>query len=111
MRDDIESERRRVRRAAVAIAAVCRERGKTAIPALILDLTTHGSRLTISHAPKVGSYVWLKLPQLEARYSRVAWVKGGVVGLAFEEPLHVAVLDKIAGRCGAGGHRASFTLS
>jgi hypothetical protein len=48
-----------------------------------------------------GTDVWLRLPSLEMRHAKVAWVRGAQVGCAFEAPLSPFVLDLIVERARA----------
>ena len=86
-------ERRRVTRIALSLAASLRERGRTAVAVSLVDLSTHGCRIELGSDLEPGSWVWLKLPGLEARYSRIAWCRGCFAGVEFEVPLHDAVVD------------------
>ena len=89
-------ERRRAHRLAMSLAASVRERGRTAVSVDLVDLSTSGCRIELSFDIEADSWVWLKLPGLEPRYSRVAWCKSGFAGIAFENPLHEAVIDCLA---------------
>jgi hypothetical protein len=63
----------------------------------LLDISTLGCRLELWSDLPVDTWVWLKLPGLEPRYSRLAWCRGGFAGVEFEAPLHEAVVDVLAG--------------
>jgi hypothetical protein len=91
------SERRRAPRLAISLAASLRQRSRPAFSVGLVDLSSLGCRLELSSDLEPGAAVWLKLPGLEARYSRVAWCKGGFAGIAFEDPLHEAVIDCLVG--------------
>ena len=91
------SERRRAPRLAISLAASLRQRSRPAFSVGLVDLSSLGCRLEVSSDLEQGAGVWLKLPGLEARYSRVAWCKGGFAGIAFEDPLHEAVIDCLVG--------------
>ena len=86
-------ERRRAPRIALSLAASLRERGRTAVSVCLVDLSPLGCRIELGSDLEPGSWVWLKLPGLEARYSRIAWCRGGFAGIEFEVPLHEAVVD------------------
>jgi hypothetical protein len=86
-------ERRREPRIALSLAASLRERGRTAVSVSLVDLSAHGCRIELGSDVEAGSWVWLKLPGLEARYSRIAWCRGCFAGVEFEVPLHDAVVD------------------
>jgi hypothetical protein len=91
------SERRRAPRLAISLAASLRERGRAAFSVELVDLSTLGCRVECSSDIEAGAWVWLKLPGLEPRYSRVAWCRGCFAGIEFEIPLHEAVVDCLVG--------------
>src|SRR5688572_19466767 len=91
------TERRRAPRLAISLAASLRQRSRPAFSVGLVDLSPLGCRLELSSDLEPGTAVWLKLPGLEARYSRVAWCKSGFAGIAFEDPLHEAVIDCLVG--------------
>jgi hypothetical protein len=86
-------ERRRAARLALNLAASVRERGRSPFTVALLDLSVLGCRIELSGDLQADSWIWLKLPGLEPRYSRVAWCKAGFAGVEFEVPLHEAVFD------------------
>ncbi len=86
-------ERRRAARLALNLAASVRERGRSPFTVALLDLSVFGCRIELSGDLETDSWIWLKLPGLEPRYSRVAWCKAGFAGIEFEVPLHEAVFD------------------
>lgn len=90
------AERRRAPRLALSLAATVRERGRPAFSVTMVDLSTNGCRIELMSDLEPGSWVWLKLPGLEARYSRIAWCRGCFAGIEFETPLHEAVVDCLA---------------
>ena len=90
-------ERRRAPRLAISLAASVRERSRPAFSVTMVDLSTHGCRIELMSDLEPGSWVWLKLPGLEARYSRIAWCRGCFAGIEFEVPLHEAVVDCLVG--------------
>jgi hypothetical protein len=90
-------ERRRMPRLAISLSAYLRERGRPGCNVRLLDLSALGCRIEAGGDLEPGSWVWLKLPGLEARYSRVAWSRGGFAGIEFESALHEAVVDVLAG--------------
>ncbi len=93
------SEEHRVsRRVELSLDAEIRKSGGSFVSAPVLDLSTHGFRIESPLWLKEGSDLWLRLPGLEARHARAAWVRGAVSGCAFAEPLHEAVLDLIISR-------------
>lgn len=88
-------DRRRTPRLALNLAASVRERSRSPFTVALVDLSTHGCRIELGGDLQVDSWIWLKLPGLEPRYSRVAWCKAGFAGIEFEVPLHEAVFDCI----------------
>lgn len=89
-------ERRRTPRVAISLSASLRERGRSAFGVRLVDLSANGCRLDIGSDIEAGAWVWLKLPGLEPRYSRIAWSRAGFAGIEFEAPLHDAVIDALA---------------
>lgn len=85
-------------RVAIDLDAGLRRRGAHGVSVQILDLSTHGFRAATHLDLYEGADVWLRLPGLEACPARVAWVKGYLIGCAFERPLHPAVLEMIVGK-------------
>ena len=90
-------ERRRTPRLAISLSASLRERGRSAFSVRLVDISTTGCRIELWSDLPADSWVWLKLPGLEPRYSRLAWCRGGFAGVEFEAPLHEAVVDVLAG--------------
>jgi hypothetical protein len=90
-------ERRRTGRFAVSLSATLRERGRSGFSVRLVDVSALGCRIELSSDLPADSWVWLKLPGLEARYSRIAWSRGGFAGVEFEAPLHEAVIDVLLG--------------
>ena len=81
-----------------AIGAGLRPRGAHGVNVSIIDMSTHGFRASTPLDLEKGSDVWLKLPGLEALHARVAWTEGYLVGCAFVQPLHPAVLQMMVTR-------------
>ncbi|MGF1550617.1 MAG: PilZ domain-containing protein [Sphingomonadaceae bacterium] len=97
------SESRRAERKRVRIAAGFRRQGSHRAKAEIVDLSTSGFRIEILNSLPIGNYVWLTLPGLGSTCARVAWCKGNYAGCEFLEPLHPAVLDRLAAEARAEG--------
>jgi hypothetical protein len=74
-----------------------RERGRGAFSVTLVDLSMLGCRVELNSDLEPGAWVWLKLPGLEPRYSRIAWCRGCFAGIQFEVPLHEAVVDCLVG--------------
>ena len=89
-------ERRRAPRLAISLDASLRERGRTPFAVRLVDISADGCRAETYCTVEPGADVWVKLPGLEPRYSRIIWSQGGFAGIAFEAPLHEAVLDLLA---------------
>lgn len=76
-------------------SATLRERGCSAAPVVVHDLSKHGFRTEWPYLLRNGDMVWLKLPGFEAMESIVAWNSNFQVGCRFQTPLHPAVFDRI----------------
>jgi hypothetical protein len=94
----VAPKERRAKRTPVALDAGLRQRGAGGVTVEILDLSTHGFRARTHLALAPGTDVWLKLPGLETLHGRVAWMQGTLIGCAFAQPLHPAVLEMIVRR-------------
>ena len=75
--------------------AVQFRKGHTRVTVRIVDISTHGARLSAIHLLRKGDTFWLKLPQLEPQEATVAWADEFIVGCRFVRPLHPAVLETI----------------
>lgn len=95
---DPEPDGRVSERVAIEMDAALRRRGAHGVSVQIMDLSTHGFRAATHLELSVGADVWLRLPGIEACQAKVAWVKGYMIGCAFERPLHRAVLDMIVSK-------------
>lgn len=93
-RDPDFVERRSARRPACALEATVRQRGRFAIPAQVVDLTTNGCRIAGGGPFDPESDLWVRLPGLESQTARVAWSEGANSGGTFERPLHPAVVAR-----------------
>ena len=82
----------------VGLDAGLRQSGASSVSVQIMDLSTHGFRIETHLYLHKGADVWLRLPGLEARHAKVAWVDRNAVGCAFEQPLHEAVLALIVSK-------------
>ena len=65
------------------------------LAAQILDFSQHGLRLAGMERLRIGESVWITLPGLPPRQSRVVWTDQFEAGCVFVEPLHAAVFDAI----------------
>ena len=86
---------RRAERRGVLLGAGLRQRGAHAVTVQVLDLSTTGFRAATHLQLLEGSDVWLKMPGLESLHARVVWMRGHLLGCAFVQPLHPAVMDMI----------------
>lgn len=94
-RDSRGAERRKV-----AVGAGLRRKGATGGTVGIVDLSVRGFQAETPITYHVGSYVWLKLPGLEASLARVVWSDGRRLGGEFQEPLHPAIVERFASTSG-----------
>jgi len=85
------SERRRVNRAALRLAATMREEGGAEVSAQLIDISTHGCRIKCSSTAAADSWMWLDVAGLETQHCRVVWRCEEFVGLEFEPPVADAV--------------------
>lgn len=76
-------------------ASVQFRKGHTRATVQIVDISTHGARLSAVHILRTGDTFWIKLPMLEPQEARVAWADEFIVGCQFVHPLHPSVLDRI----------------
>jgi hypothetical protein len=84
-------ERRALRRVGCAMEVTVRQRGRFAVAADTIDLTTNGCRVDGAGPFERDGEMWVRLPGLESQSARVVWSRGEVTGLAFAHPLHPAV--------------------
>ena len=75
--------------------AVQFRKGHTRVTVKIVDLSTHGARLSAVHLLREGDTFWLKLPLLEPQEATVAWADEFIIGCRFAKPLHPSVLEMI----------------
>jgi hypothetical protein len=89
-----QSERRRVARTALHLDATLRD-GTRKAPARVIDISTHGCRVSCSTVVADDSWVWLGVAGLQNQRCRVAWHCEEFICLAFETPLSEAVFDRL----------------
>jgi hypothetical protein len=88
-------DRRRYVRQSVQIGAgLGSASDRPASPVTVVDLSEGGCGIEASAWLEPGARVWLKLPGLQSWAARVAWCDGGRAGLAFDQPLHPAVVGR-----------------
>ena len=88
-------DRRRFARTAVTIGAglgSAQDRPSTGVT--VVDLSQGGCGIESAPYLEAGARVWLKLPGLQSWPARVAWADGTRAGLQFDNPLHVAVVER-----------------
>jgi hypothetical protein len=86
---------RKAERRIVNLAAALREAGATTASVVVIDVSIGGFKADVPEPLEEGSEVWLKLPGLEAKRSRIIWTNGKEIGCEFEWPLHQRELDQI----------------
>ena len=94
----LDSERRRWPRRRVIANADFRRRREMRYSIPIHDLTAQGCRIGSPERLIRGEIVWLQLPSLETLPATVRWAGLGVSGVEFDQPMHSAVYEMIAGR-------------
>lgn len=67
-----------------------------AIYADLIDISEGGCKLRAgSGFASVGDRVTIRLNGINSPLGRVVWVEGKVAGVAFENPMHIAILDHL----------------
>lgn len=84
-------ERRRQGRAQIGMTVALRERGRSALDARLIDLSSLGCRVEGLIVGAGDAQVWIKLPGLESLPAERIWSNGNLAGLSFDIPLHPAV--------------------
>ena len=90
-----QTERRRVARTALRLAATMRDGSRSKVAARVIDMSTHGCRIECTTMVEDDSWVWLNIAGLESQYSRVVWHCNEFIGLEFEKPLSEAVFERL----------------
>ena len=85
---------RRAERLPLAIVVDARN-GHSRLQADVVDISSSGVRLRTLSPLRVGHSFWVKLPTIEAKQIRVAWVDGFVSGCAFTQPLAPCVVKTV----------------
>ena len=93
-----DQDARKAPRRIVNLAAALREEGAVTSMARISDISTGGCRIESDTPLEVGAQVWLKLPGLETKRSRIVWANGRIGGCEFEIPLHAAEIETLIPR-------------
>ena len=89
------SDGRKAERRIVNLAAALREEGARNTKIVLRDISVGGFKAEVETPVEHGAEVWLKLPGLEAKRSKVVWGEGNVIGCEFEWPLHPRELEVI----------------
>jgi hypothetical protein len=89
-------ERRHAARSTVNHEASLRERGRSALRAQIETLSRQGCSVSGYGFVHQGGQVWVKLPGLESLGGTIAWCHELRAGITFDQPLHPAVLARLA---------------
>lgn len=99
----MEPERRKSNRESATMAAACGVRG-VAYRARLSDLSHTGCRAEMARdVMRPGERVLIQIGRLLAVPAEVRWVSHGAAGIEFANPLHGAMLCKMAGRRGGSG--------
>ena len=91
---------RRTRRARVAADIVYRE-GSARGSVELVDISATGAKIESHLLLQPETYIWLKLPGLEAWRAKIVWVESFRAGCEFEHPLHPAVFERVVDMCRA----------
>ena len=86
---------RKAERRIVNLAAALREQGARNSKVVVIDISVGGFKAEAPEPLEEGAEVWLKLPGLEAKRSRVVWTRDKDIGCEFEWPLHPRELEVI----------------
>ena len=92
---EAETGKRLRQRLRVAMRAEMRQPLRKGVPVSVTDLSANGCRFETREQLAAERFVWLKLPGLEALYSRIAWATESEAGCEFDQPLHPAVVDRL----------------
>jgi hypothetical protein len=79
----------------VRVAGDLHDGTSAALKIAVGNLSAGGCRFSARRAVQAGAYVTLALGSAGYYDGRVVWNEGGDHGVAFEHPLHPAVLDHI----------------
>ncbi|MAC59677.1 MAG: hypothetical protein CMH85_15705 [Novosphingobium sp.] len=90
-------DQRREKRLALGASAVVRDSCKTRIGGTMLDISQWGCRIQLSSpTASPGRCVTIKLEGMESWSGYVRWANATQVGIEFERPLHLAIVDHLA---------------
>ncbi|MGL4314740.1 MAG: PilZ domain-containing protein [Sphingomonas sp.] len=89
-------EARRHRRYTTLRGASVRSVASAAFPGSIVDLSSGGCRLATRATLALGTRVCIRIDGMHSLWGHVVWQHGTDVGVAFEQPMHPAVVEHIA---------------
>jgi len=92
--DSVRPQGRQSKRTDVQLSAGYRE-GSARGLVEVVDISPSGVKIESHLTLYPDSYIWLKLPGLEAWQARIAWVDGDQAGCEFARPLHPAVFEQV----------------
>jgi hypothetical protein len=91
-----EETRRREQRGSVVMQGAIRHNITCRTPVSISDLSARGCRVfTADEGIGIGSCVFVRLNDLAPLRATARWRRGGNVGLEFDQPLYLPVLDHL----------------
>lgn len=94
-----EELRRREPRGSIAMPGAIRHNVTCRTPVSISDLSARGCRVwTTDDSIGVGSCVFVRLNDLAPLRATARWRRGASVGLEFDQPLYIPVLDHLLGQ-------------
>mgnify|MGYP001358352926 CR=1 FL=1 len=73
---------------------------QTRVTVRIVDISTHGARLSAVHHLRKGDTFWLTLPTLAPIQAVAVWADEFIVGCKFSAPLNAYVLENLLRVCG-----------
>lgn len=66
------------------------------VPGSIVDLSVSGCRVSTQGTFAQGTHVCLRIEGMNSMWGTVVWQQGTDVGIAFDQPMHPAVVEHIA---------------
>ncbi|MFM9828767.1 MAG: PilZ domain-containing protein [Sphingomonas sp.] len=90
--------RRRSPRAPVSFDARIGRGGLDRTLCRVIDLSTHGARLEIYSPLRVGSMIWLTMPQAGPVAATIMWSDDFIAGCQFKTPLDAEVYEALVAR-------------
>lgn len=96
-----QGERRRLARHVVEVHGTVRQRNSVRIiQAPLHDLSAAGCKLTSSEPLEAGSVILLRIDGLEPWLGNAIWSDGEFIGVKFQQPLSLYVVDHYAAKFG-----------